>query len=519
MFYKLSTRLGQSICLAILLSIVSQGFIFYPVAFNKFGTAPEYSYIPKNELAISISNSGGSNPFYKTIWNIKQINNFSKIQAKTLDSKSRNPENLIRCNSFKSQSLNTSNTEITSNMETSPEISIEVELLNCKAWEDCNANPQVKFAIKGENHRTEAGPLFIQIGSDKTTCKNQLCILDMPVTNEKGMEVKYWTESTTGKVLLSSSFKMRNRIIGGDGTTHYFEVMGDGFLYPIDVCANIWDIFPEENELKSAWLQRADEADDLYTEVDYAMLAGQLIWYGYVDASACQDGGLLTNRAASECGIEKARAQVIEWQNQHNSEIIESSNETDIPSRLLKGLVGQESQFWPDWQIANEYGYGMITELGTDLLLTWNVDYYLNLCDIYYPSYQCMSGYSSLSDEQQQFLRGICLSSAGSEKEFLLLANTLKAGCSQTMQLIENITGEKPEDVFSYQDLWRINLGVYNTGAGCMGEAITDAWDAHERAMTWEEFIEYIPAECESAGSYFDKVINYGTIKLKQSTK
>ena len=513
MFHKLSTRLGRSICLGIILSIVSQGFIFYPVAYSDTRSNPDFYNGSQNEFTISLIESTNNILLSGKILNTELTDSLSMVQADTSDSNKNNPEELIRCNSFKSQSLNTLQTEI--NLE----ISIEVELLNCKAWEDCNANPQVKFAIKGENHRTEAGPLFIQIGSDKTTCKNQLCILDMPVTNEKGMEVKYWAESTTGEILLSSSFKMRNRIVGSEGTTHYFEVMGDGFLYPIDVCASIWDIFPEETELKSTWLQRADEADDLYTDVDYAMLAGQLIWYGYVDASACQDGGLLTNRAASECGIEKARAQVIEWQNQHNSEIVESSNETDIPSRLLKGLVGQESQFWPDWQIANEYGYGMITELGTDLLLTWNVDYYLNLCDIYYPSYQCMSGYSSLSDEQQQFLRGICLSSAGSEKEFLLLANTLKAGCSQTMQLIENITGEKPEDVFSYQDLWRINLGVYNTGAGCMGEAITDAWDAHERAMTWEEFIEYIPADCESASSYFDKVINYGTIKLKQSTK
>jgi len=515
-FYKLSTRLGQSICLGIILCIVSQGFIFYPVATNETSSNSKVYYGPPNEFAISLIESTDHTPIFKNNWNTNLADTLSHIQANASDSNKNNPEELIRCNSFKSQSLNTPRTESDINADTNLEISIEVELLNCKAWEDCNANPQVKFAVKGENHRTEAGPLFIQIGSDKTTCKNQLCILDMPVTNEKGMEVKYWAESTTGEILLSRSFKMRNRIMGSDGTTHYFEVIGDGFLYPIDVCANIWEIFPEETELKSAWLQRADEADDLYTDVDYAMLAGQLIWYGYVDASACQDGGLLTNRAASECGIEKARAQVIEWQNQHNTEIIESSNETDIPSRLLKGLVGQESQFWPDWQIANEYGYGMITELGTDLLLTWNVDYYLDLCDTYYPSYQCMGGYSSLSDKQQQFLRGICLSSAGSETEFLLLANTLKAGCSQTMQLIKNITGEKPEDVFSYQDLWRINFGVYNTGAGCMGTAITKAWDAHERAMTWEEFVEYIPTECESAGSYFDKVVNYGTIKLKQ---
>lgn len=394
--------------------------------------------------------------------------------------------------------------------ENSSGISIEVELLNCQAWENCNANPQVEFAIKGENHRELAGSLVIQIGSNKTTCKDQFCIMDMPVTNEKGQDVNYWAESIEGGILLSKSFKMRNRIIGDDGSLHYFEVMGDDFPYPIDTCASVWEIFPEEEELQSSWLKKAESADDLYTEVDYALLAGRLIWYGYVDASECADGGMLLNGSASTCGIEKASDKIIEVQNRYNQEILNSALEIDIPSRLLKGLVAQESQFWSDWQIENEYGYGMISDMGMDMLLNWNTDFYLKLCMSYYSEYQCMSGFSSLSEEQQTFLKNVCLSSAGTDKEFQIIANTLKAGCFQTQQLVENITDKSPDSVFSYGDLWRINLGIYNTGAGCMAEAIECAWDAYERAMTWEEFIEYIPSYCANASTYFDKVVHYG---------
>jgi hypothetical protein len=103
-----------------------------------------------------------------------------------------------------------------------------------------------------------------------------------------------------------------------------------------------------------------------------------------------------------------------------------------------------------------------------------------------------MGGYSSLPLDKQSFLRGICLADAGTEEEFQIIANTLKAGCYQTLRLVENITDELPGNVFTYTDLWRINLGIYNTGAGC------------------------IPAYCTNAATYFDKVTYYGSVTLDQ---
>jgi hypothetical protein len=309
---------------------------------------------------------------------------------------------------------------------------------------------------------------------------------------------------------------MRNRIVEASGSIHFFEVMGDDFPYPLDVCANIWNIFPEEEELKSPWLKKAENANDLYSEIDYALLAGRLIWYGYVNARDCPDGGMLANGAASTCGIEKARARVIELQNRYNQQIFYAADQTDIPPRIIKGLVGQESQFWPKWHKTNEYGFGMISDMGMDMLLNWNTDYFFRLCTAYYARSICMAGYSSLSADKKSFLRGVSLSTAGTEKEFDIIANTLKAGCYQTLTLIENVTDESPEKVFAYKDLWRINLGIYNTGSGCMGEAIKCAWEAYDREMTWDEFVQYIPAYCSNAGTYFDKVTYYGSVSLEQ---
>ena len=63
----------------------------------------------------------------------------------------------------------------------------------------------------------------------------------------------------------------------------------------------------------------------------------------------------------------------------------------------LARMIAQETQFWPQWSEKNEFGYGMITENGIDMLLTWNMDYYLNLCERNYTPDVCVSGYSSLN--------------------------------------------------------------------------------------------------------------------------
>ena len=399
------------------------------------------------------------------------------------------------------------------NTQKIPKITAQADLVNCESWENCNSNPQIKFALEGDNTVDKSYNLNVLVGDDEYHCENQICILDMPRTDNVGITIKYWSEYS-GIVPLIHSFKMRNIILSDDGNTHSFALLGDEWPSTVDVCANAWDMFPETDSLESAWLSKIDAPDELETDLDYSLLAGRLIWNGYVDASGCPDSGLLPNGSADECGMTKAHDLVMEWQNRFNQVITRASEETYVPARLIKGVIAQESQFWPLWPNKPEYGYGMMSEMGIDLLLNWNVNYYLNLCKQYYTADQCQNGYSYLTDEQRRFLRGVCLLSVGTDEEFVLLANMLKASCAQTRQLIKNITGKEPEDVFSYETLWRISLGIYNTGSGCMGEAITYAWHENKREMSWTDFNKHIPEYCETARTYFDKVVYYGSTGL-----
>ena len=196
---------------------------------------------------------------------------------------------------------------------------------------------------------------------------------------------------------------MLNTVVSEDGMTHAFGLIGNEWQNPVDTCANAWYMFPESSIWQAPWLENIDSAEDLETDLDYAFLAGQLIWYGYVDASGCVNSGLLPNGYADECGMEKAHDLVMEWQNRFDQVIVDASDESYVPARLIKGVIAQESQFWPLWADKPEYGYGMMSEMGIDLLLNWNVEYYLKVCKQHYTSDQCQKGYSYLSAEQRQF--------------------------------------------------------------------------------------------------------------------
>lgn len=393
-----------------------------------------------------------------------------------------------------------------------PIISTTASQYNCSAWGTCLENPRMVFTIESDQTPATSHTLKVEINEIETACQQSSCLLDMPLTDEEGVEVKYWAETPGGDVLFAHQFKMRNFNLATDtGNQHLFELIGNEWKTSADAAANIWGIFPEIGTSQAKWNQRLDDKDQLGTNIDYSMLAGRLIWYGYVDASGCPNSGLLPNGNADECGLEKAQPLVLEWQNRFNSVILQASEKTKIPPRIIKGLIAQESQFWPMWPSKPEFGYGMMTEKGIDLLLTWNTDYYLDLCNQHYTPDDCDDGYSSLTEEQQQFLRGVSLLSVGTDEEFVLLAEIIKAACAQTGHLVSLITKKEPGEVYDYETLWRISLGVYTSGSGCMSEAINYSWKHYKRAMSWEEFKTQIQPGCYGAKEYFDWVVFYGT--------
>ena len=75
--------------------------------------------------------------------------------------------------------------------------------------------------------------------------------------------------------------------------------------------------------------------------------------------------------------LEVAKGAMMEWQNRFDPTIWAAGKEYGIPPILIKSLMEQESQFWPEnaRYIYEEFGFTQINELGADVALRWDEDF------------------------------------------------------------------------------------------------------------------------------------------------
>jgi len=381
------------------------------------------------------------------------------------------------------------------------------KLSNCSPWGICNQPPQMIFGGYEPLNNQHIDRVTIKFeDGQEFVCYGRECTLTMPYTNADGMKVNYFVTSSYGDDSLIETFLMRN-ISLADGT-YLFQLINTPWDNQIPAAAAYWEFFPNLDLQNIEWLRDIQIPDELHTEHDYALLAGVLILRGDVSAANCADGGLLPNMAASGCGIEAAKEEVIRIQNKFDQQIMDAANNSRVPPKLLKGIIGQESQFWNGWVIEGEYGYGMMTDEGADLLLTYDIRTFLDLCIPAYGERNCAWGYSNLAEYPRAYLRGLALQSLRTDKEFELIAHTLAAAAGQTGQIIRNVTGEEPGDVLNYRELWQISAALYHGGGGCVGTAIQDAWDA-EASLSWGIISEYLIGDCQAIATYPYLVTRY----------
>jgi len=369
-----------------------------------------------------------------------------------------------------------------------------------------NEPPSSTRAVSADPNETA-----VEIDQEAMSCQAQSCEENVAVADQQGVDLKNQPENEENDRGIDASIEALTVKDNATLSSSQDEKSKkkDSTEGELDACAEIWDITPDEDTLEQGWIARGDDPDLLQTSEGLALLAGQLIRAGFVDASDCPNNGLLENGYADTCGNEQARDLVLEWQNRSNSAILHAALEAGIPPWLLKGLILQETQFWPTWEIEHEFGYGMLTEKGVDMLLNWNIDFFLEICNDHYTPDDCAQGYSSLSDNQQRFLRGASLLSIGSDDEFRLLASMLWAACAQSNRLVKNVTHKEASDLFDYEEMWRLSLGVYNAGAGCMSNALDAAWSDKKSKIDWSALQGQLTPACKTAGNYFDQVISF----------
>jgi hypothetical protein len=354
------------------------------------------------------------------------------------------------------------------------------------------------------------------------TC-DPTCKLRLAPTDDNGVRLQFWAWSSYGDS--SEEFTAQVRVAladeeNPDQQSWYVDVLSSQWKgVHIASCSETWDSFPPVGGPPD-WLSTPQDPADLNSDIPYNYLSANLILQGVVDASGCPDGGLLPDGGANECGQEAARSAVDEWQNQFDTLILNTSEETGVPAQLLKNLFARESQFWPGvFKAGSDAGLGQLTENGADTALLWNPSFFGQYCPLVLSSKACSKGYLHLKAADQQLLRqalvgsvnatcencplGIDLSQANFSVS--VFAHTLLANCEQTGQVIYNVLRQSPGDVASYEDLWKFTLVNYNAGPGCLTLAVDDTWSA-EHVLTWDALSSHLTTVCAPARDYVNDI-------------
>jgi hypothetical protein len=351
----------------------------------------------------------------------------------------------------------------------------------------------------------------------------EVCKFQIPETDEDGAQVEFWAFSSYGdsSLMFEAQVRVRKADEGNpDQLYWYVDVLSSQWQgQAVATCADTWGVFPPVGG-PPEWLNTPKESEELSSDIPYTYLAANLILQGVVDASSCPDGGLVAGGGVNQCGLEKARDAVTEWQNRFDELILTTAQDTGVPARLLKNLFARESQFWPGlFKSVSDVGLGQLTENGADTALIWNPSFYNQFCPLVLPSERCGVGYLSLNEDEKSLLRQSLVASVNatcedcplgldlSQADFSInvFAHTLIANCGQAGQVVRNYTGKAPGDVASYEDLWKFTLVNYNAGGGCLADGISGAKTLN-LDITWENVAPHLPPACQGAVDYVNDI-------------
>jgi hypothetical protein len=182
---------------------------------------------------------------------------------------------------------------------------------------------------------------------------------------------------------------------------------------------------------------------DISTSKDYQVLAYDLNWYGIADPLHL-------------------------WQNQWDDEIMKVANETNVPPRLIKSIIGQESQFWPLWSGKGEVGLIQLTDDGADLVMSWNAGLFAIHCPRAILPSRCNNGYSLLDPQEEKMVRDEFRSSLILRGTPQQAAQKIQGDLIIYAEILENYYEASAEAVAPIAPTWDYAIAAYNSGMECI---------------------------------------------------
>ncbi|MBN2047006.1 MAG: hypothetical protein JW750_04100 [Anaerolineaceae bacterium] len=387
-------------------------------------------------------------------------------------------------------------------------VSVRLRISNCVPGTECEEAPKLTFVAAVEGAVEVPVGIAARVGSTQMSCEGRWCEFTLPGTPTKGQEVEYWAYYADGRHSPHQTFMLRN--VALEDGKYRFDTIAEDLREYAPYGSMLWNVFPTLNHENWDMFMTPGSAVDLATDFNYALLAGKLIWYGYASGKDCANSGLLSNGAADACGIWAARDEIVRWQNQFDTLIYQYAIENEVPPHVLKAMIAQESQFWPEWDNLDEFGLGRLTDYGLDMILIWNEPFFKQVCEENFSQFLCQNGYFGLPMSDRALLRGSTLIAVGTDAEIDLLAKALAASMAQTTYVVESETGRKVSDKVSYEDMWAFSLANYHSGIGCMMDAIGEV-ESRNQKLEWDNVSVFLQQKeyCAGAASYIDRIFYY----------
>jgi hypothetical protein len=326
-------------------------------------------------------------------------------------------------------------------------------------------------------------------------------------------EIIYWATSSAGDE--SAHFSVQVRVSyqaeGYKITLATTPTTTSDQTWYQDACTIAWDGYISGTP--PAWQNLPLVPDALHTEKSLFLLAARLLQNKLADASSCDNGGFFSDGTVNACGMEKVKDALVIWQNRFDPAIWSASREFGVPAKLIKAVMQQESQFWPEntKQGAVEYGIAQVDETGADVLLRWDAQYQAEVC----PGvlFDCSIPYARMAPGDQALLRGAVLQRLNAEcpsctyginipkaeQSVRVLARMVRANCYQSAYLMEKY--EVRSDI---SDAWRLALISYHGGYQCLNNALLTI--SRDRSSTqWSNLSSYVNS-CPYVVDYVENI-------------
>jgi hypothetical protein len=355
------------------------------------------------------------------------------------------------------------------------------------------------------------------LGSFEFTCAGNRC--DVPITTDSVIE--FWAVSSLGDESHHTQATLRLVRLNG-GSRLQVESIQPITVFQ-DSCSAIWR---NPQGVRPFWASLPASPGDMATNKPYQFLAGRLIAAGFVNASDCPGGGLFTSGAPNACGLERAAAAVIEWQNQYDVNIWEAGREYGIPPLLVKTLIEQESQFWPGNSIRAlyEFGLGQLSPTGLDVAMRWDNELFARACEGLF--LDCSRVYGRMPASMQASVRGSLMRSmdalcptcpngiemAVAYDSIPIITRTLRANCRQVQFVMDT-----KRLVAEYEDLWKFTFLSYHSGYQCFADAL-DYAIFNRVPVNWANLAGFLT--CAGAQTYVDNawksLAEFETFRLQE---